>query len=185
MMPIVVQALIDLVSKSPCQDPPVTIRGAASRADSAEARRHRDKVEARMWPAAGTKEDQVREIVCLRSACPGLLHSHEVVCRLILAIEKDVPVTNAWDIRAATNVPARRSAVDASCRCAEKICYSLNAVHIWFAFCLQMSNMVCTRFAYGLLFVFTCQARFVCSLLMVCSQFTKSLPPQQKDLATC
>ena len=112
-----------------------------------------------MWPAAGTKEDQVREIVCLRSACPGLLHSHEVVRRLILAIEKDVPVTNALDIDAATNDPARRSAVAASCRCAGKICHgfergsnmvcvrflqghdSVNTVRLWFAFCLHNKKL--------------------------------------------
>jgi hypothetical protein len=41
MLPIVVQALIDLISEIPCQDPPVALRGAASKADSAEARRHR------------------------------------------------------------------------------------------------------------------------------------------------
>jgi|LauGreDrversion4_2_1035121.scaffolds.fasta_scaffold193759_1 hypothetical protein len=47
-MPIVVQALIDMVSKSPGQDLPVAIRGAASRADPAEAGQHRAKAEARM-----------------------------------------------------------------------------------------------------------------------------------------
>ncbi len=36
MMPIVVQTLKDLVSKSPFQDPLVAIWGAASRTDSAE-----------------------------------------------------------------------------------------------------------------------------------------------------
>ena len=84
-----------------------------------------------MWPAAGTKEDQVREIVCLRSACPGLLHSHEVVRRLILAIEKDVPVTNAWDIHAATNVPARNAPSQRAADVHERFVTGLNAVRIW------------------------------------------------------
>ena len=129
-MPIVVQALIDLVSISPGQDPPVTIRGAASRADSAEARRHRDKVEARMWPAAGTKEDQVLEIVCLRSACPGLLHSHQVVRRLILAIEKDVTGTFMRRRMFQPGEAPSPRAADVQ----ERFVMGLNAVRIWFAY---------------------------------------------------
>jgi hypothetical protein len=111
--------------------------------------------------------------VCLCSAFPGLLHSREIVRRLTLAIEKDVPVTNAWgDIHAATNVPARRSAVAASCQCAGKIYYrfergshmvwflfvhvkhGLYKVCLWFAFCFHISNTVCMQFAYGLLTVY-------------------------------
>jgi hypothetical protein len=44
-------------------------------------------------------------------------------------------------------------------------------------FLFAQSNTVCKRFAYGLLFVCTCQTRFVCSLLMVFSVYSKLAPP--------
>ena len=48
-------------------------------------------------------------------------------------------------------------------------------------FLFAQSNTVCKRFAYGLLFVCTCQTRFVCSLLMVFSVYSKlALPPNSK-----
>ena len=48
-----------------------------------------------MQPTAGADVGQSREIVHLRSAGPGLRHSLDVVLRLPLAVDQDVPVTNA------------------------------------------------------------------------------------------
>ena len=118
--------------------------------------------------------------MCLSSTCPGLLHSHEVVRRLTLALEKDVIVTNAWGIDAATNVPARRSAVE---RGLHMVCLrflqghdSVNTVHLWFA--IRLHNQ--TQFVYSLLMVCFLFAHVKHGLYAVClwfAQFTQSLPP--------
>ena len=137
--------------------------------------------------------------MCLRCTCPGLLHSHEYVRRLTLALEKDVIVTNAWGIDAATNVPARRSAVE---RGMHMVCLrflqghnSVNTVHLWFA--IRLHNQ--TQFVYSLLMVCFLFEHVKHGLLMVCflfehvkhglyavclwfAQFTQSLPPKLKIL---